>query len=184
MDLNIEWDRMYTDKMECEYYTYNAYEFVQSYFEIGEVHWIGLFSDENLVGLFSSVSDAYAQYEKFATPRVVTFHTKKIDPSFVDDAYNKEFLCKEVDSIMANHTGHGSNGIGWIEMMFLYIMLNPDLIARDPSFRKAVEDKLETFRKTLTDSLLTKYHKYHYSNIILDLMPKFLEDIKHHVRYM
>lgn len=159
---------------------YKMAERIQSYFTRDAASWMGIYAGDKLIGIFTSSDNAYAEYSKRPDSRAIALFTKVINPTTVDPNYNKDEHSRIIHALMTEHEKNLCGGIGWIEVMFLYMMMNPTFIATEPGFRKAVEDKVKTFTELLNGKYSTVYHR---SNIILNLMPRFLEDVKKHPHY-
>lgn len=159
---------------------YDMADLIQSYFTPDAASWMAIYADERLIGIFTSTEDAYAEYSKRVGSRAVALFTKLINPTAVDPNYNKQEHSRIIHDLMTKHERNVGGTIGWIEVMFLYMMLNPTFIATEPKFRKVVEDKVKSFTELLNGRCSTQYHR---SKIILNLMPQFLKDVKNHPHY-
>ena len=159
---------------------YEMADRIQSYFTPDAASWMAVYADEMLIGIFTSSEDAYAEYSKQTCSHAVALFTKLINPTTVDPNYKKEEHSRVIRALMTEHEKAIVGTIGWIEVLFLYLMMNPTFLASEPKFREGIEDKVKLFTEQLNGKYSTQYHR---SKIILNLMPQFLEDVKKHPRY-
>ena len=142
----------------------------------------GVFRNGNLIGLFHSKSSIPIKYLDMSGCSIIPISYNKVSPTYTDSDYtsNKNQISLIAFDILKEHDEHGAGTIGWIDLLFVFIMQNPDLTASHPPFRNVFNDRINEFKMKLTGNLS---HKFHNSHIILNDAPQFLDGIKQHIHY-
>lgn len=168
-------------------------EYIQSFFNCnGPVPWFVLFHGECILGIFKTFSEAYyyrvirannAKLEKDETIQLLSMNPFTWDYVNMNweenndkqkDINNMKELLNLPDRISVINAGKISGArLGAVELSFLYLMQNPEMIARHPQFREVAEKKSNELI-----SEIMKNPEYPQSRIILDEYPRFLEAIK------
>ena len=168
-------------------------EYIQSFFNCnGPVPWFVLFHGECILGIFKTFAEAYhyrmirannAKLEKDETIQLLSMNPCTWD--YVNMNWkenndkqkhinNMKELLNLPDRISVINAGKISGArIGAVELSFLYLMQNPEMIACHPRFREVAEKKSNELI-----SEIMKNPEYPQSRIILDEYPRFLEAIK------
>jgi hypothetical protein len=96
---------------------------------------------------------------------------------------NKNAITKKCTNLIDEHyrTSKDLQTIGWVELLFLFLMQHPELIASTPRLRQVFENKLKTFRNELNGSFRNTFHS---STIILNDGPIFLRQIRNNPHYV
>jgi hypothetical protein len=164
---------------------------IQKYFNAnGSVPMYALFYNGTILGIFTTFDDAatYENRRSDITGAIIQlFRCDRFNWQVVNPTWNKSKIVQDMkdlldlsDIINANNPQHVlGKFVGSVELVFLYMMLNPEIIARYLIFQKEVEKKI----KQLTNDLL-KNPLYPHSQIILEEFPRFLEAIKSRKDYV
>lgn len=157
-------------------------ERVKMYLNSGSDILEGVFIDGNLTGLFPSKVSIPRKYLDATGCSIIPISVAKMNPTNWDMkfAINRPTIVSKCNRIFDEHTRSTHSTLGWLEVLFLFCMQNPDLIARYAGFRKMFNEKTVQFKEDLTGRFKDRFHQ---SKIILEDAPAFLKNIYKNIHY-
>ena len=142
--------------------------------------WI-LISKGHPVGVFNSHTDANKHLvkmlpeEKDSETLILPFFYKVMYGTEVNPNWSKETACATIKRYLTLQDFTPSWAkVGYVELMFLYMMQVPELVSQHPRFYKTVVDKIAEF----SEEIRAMPHKFQQSRVILVEMPRFIKFLK------